>query len=521
VNGKIPDLSGQKNDGQAVGVEWVAAGHRGGSAAFGLKDSYITVPNNDGLNPPRLTLAAWIKTSFKDSIWRRIFDKGTGIGYDLTMGGDVGQGSSKSYQGLFCLEVGHGGFDKSAIEVTDGRWHFVVGTFDGSRLREYVDGQPLGGGSAGKGNPAVNDFDLTIGANRSNPDAKLGEVGASFNGMMDDVMMFSRALSPEEIQALYRLLRTPADADSALISPLAAGATANPPAAGAKLATPGKQPPPLGQNMPPGSDGPWNHRVLLAHSQNGFAWTVDEKSLVEQASVPDLFSGPDGQPILLFVDGSGNNRGTLGALTQNVTGAWNRATTNLRGVDPDVVRVAKNDFRAYTTSPNGSIQAFASKDGLQWNFLGTAFQDEHYPQATDPDVFQTKDGWVMLISLGPQLLVCNSPDGLKFTAGKTMDLGGSVSGTVAVEGGWRTYFHVNPSPSTGGKMEIHSAFTADGVSWRVESGTRVSAPHTGAASLGVADPSPLQLPDGTWLMAIKSFIQPPAFMAPPPPNPGR
>jgi len=219
VDGKIPDLSGQKNDGQATGVDWVPNGHRGGSVSFGLNDSYITVPNNDGLNPPRLTLAAWIKTSFKDPVWRRIFDKETNTGYDLTMGGGGSDlpGNTRSFQGQFCLEVGQGGGARSGVEVTDGRWHLVAGTFDGTKLQVYVDGLECGKGAPAKGNPGVNAYDLTIGANRSNPNAKFGEVGASFNGSMDDVMMWNRALSADEVQALYHFRRTPADADAALV----------------------------------------------------------------------------------------------------------------------------------------------------------------------------------------------------------------------------------------------------------------------------------------------------------------
>jgi hypothetical protein len=41
---------------------------------------------------------------------------------------------------------------------------------------------------------------LAIGENRSEP---VEEVGPAFNGMMDDVMIFNRALSAEEVRALY------------------------------------------------------------------------------------------------------------------------------------------------------------------------------------------------------------------------------------------------------------------------------------------------------------------------------
>ncbi len=219
VNGKITDLSGHNNDGKATGIEWVPQGHRGGSVSFGKSDSYITVPNNDGLNPPRFTLAAWIKTNFKDYVWRRIFDKEFNVGYDLTMGGGGQEGvpgNLNNRQGQFSLEVAQGSAG-SGIEVTDGRWHLVVGTFDGAHIQLYVDGQPCGKGSAAKGNPAMNLNDLTIGANRSNPKAIFGEVDASFNGQMDDVMMYNRALSAAEVQALYNFRRTPADANSAII----------------------------------------------------------------------------------------------------------------------------------------------------------------------------------------------------------------------------------------------------------------------------------------------------------------
>ena len=267
------------------------------------------------------------------------------------------------------------------------------------------------------------------------------------------------------------------------------------------------------QPPPRGGDGPWNHRVVLATSSDGLAWTVGNETLAERASVPELFLGPDARPILLFVDASGQRRpGSLGAMVRQYNGAWARHDTNLTGADPNVVRLSDRTYRAYTKGRNGEIFVFASRDGLQWQRLGVAFQDERYPNTTDSDVFETESGWVMLISIGPRLLRCQSADGLKFTTdGEVLDLGGSVSDTVKVSGGWRTFFHVNPSPRTGNKMVIRSAFTADGKTWQREDGDRVVAPESGPAQPGVADPAPLQLPDGSWLMAVKSFIERPQF----------
>ena len=272
---------------------------------------------------------------------------------------------------------------------------------------------------------------------------------------------------------------------------------------------PGEQsmPPSPSASGDPSADGPWNHRVLLATSKDGLTWEVAREVLAEQASVPELFAGPDGRPIILFVDASGRSeRGALGAMIRQPDGSWMIRPTNLQGADPSVVRLKDRTYRAHTKDRDGGIQASSSADGLDWRSSGEAFRDERYPHVTDPDVFETPSGWVMLVSLGPRLLRCTSTDGLKFVAQGMMDLGGSVSDTVVVKGGWRTFFHVNASPQSGGKMIIRSAFTADGRSWRIEDGDRVRAPDEGPARLGVADPAPLELLDGSWLMALKSFI---------------
>ncbi len=256
-------------------------------------------------------------------------------------------------------------------------------------------------------------------------------------------------------------------------------------------------------------DGPWNHRVLLATSADGLTWTAGRQTLAERASVPELFLNPEGRPTILFVDASGA-RESVGAIQRDPSGEWRRVQTNLREVDPNVVRLADGTYRAYVKSGlDGAMSAYSSIDGLDWKPLGEVFRDARYANATDPDVFETASGWVMLVSLGARMLRCSSADGLRFTTdGTILELGGSVSDTVKVPGGWRTYFHVNADPRTGSRMRIRSAFTADGRTWQVEEGDRVIAPPDGPAALGVADPAPVQLPDGSWLMAIKSFISP-------------
>ncbi len=199
---EIADESGQGNNGHPVSVEWIKDGHRGGAANFGMTNSYITVPDRTKLNPDVLTLSVWIKTSYKDGAWRRIFDKGYDDGYALTMGGDNKNGGS--WQGQVCLRAGKM-WASSGFQVTDGQWHHVIGTCDGADAKLYVDGK-LVTTSHWLGKVPRTTYDLTIGENRSKfgSVAHLNAVGASFNGRMDDVMMFNRALSDGEVQALFK-----------------------------------------------------------------------------------------------------------------------------------------------------------------------------------------------------------------------------------------------------------------------------------------------------------------------------
>jgi len=207
VGGKIPDLSGHGNDGQANGVQWTAEGHQGGAASFGMTGSYIRVPNNDSLNPSNLTLAAWIKTSNQGDTWRRIFDKSFTNGYSLSIGGGHTPGNRSLNRAV--VEIGgrdnhNKGGAGSDGPVTDGRWHHLAVTYNGEELHLYVDGWPQQRVARWEGRIPANSYDLTLGMNLVNPNPKFNEVGASFDGLMDDVMIFSRALSDDEVQALFK-----------------------------------------------------------------------------------------------------------------------------------------------------------------------------------------------------------------------------------------------------------------------------------------------------------------------------
>jgi RNA polymerase sigma factor (sigma-70 family) len=199
AGGQVTDTSGKGSHGQASGARWTAAGKQGGAYEFAAEGDQIQVPNSALLNPQRLTLAAWIKTSTWDGTWRRIFDKLDRVGYALSIAGDR---KDSSWRGRVCLET-FNGFCLSQNVVADGQWHHIVAAYDTAGQWLYVDGQrqPDDGFFQAKGPLPANDSNLFIGCNRTSPSGT--GAGASFQGLIDEPMVFNRILSPEEVTFLY------------------------------------------------------------------------------------------------------------------------------------------------------------------------------------------------------------------------------------------------------------------------------------------------------------------------------
>jgi len=83
----------------------------------------------------------------------------------------------------------------SITDIDDGNWHFVVGVYDGEYIRLYVNG--------------VEESNVYIGATTLYANANhvfIGSSGGSgefWNGIIDEVRIYSRALSEKEIKTLY------------------------------------------------------------------------------------------------------------------------------------------------------------------------------------------------------------------------------------------------------------------------------------------------------------------------------
>lgn len=202
---RITDASGAGNNGQIIGAQQISDPQRGGVLQFSPPNQYILVPNSSSLNPSNLTLAVWIKTSDQGDTWRRVFDKSWTNGFALSIAG--GHTPGNKFQGDAVLEIDKNHSARSDLSVTDGQWHHLATTYDGTKILLYVDGVRQRHNMAWNGKVPANSYDLTIGINLVDPNPQYNEVGASFDGLIDEPMIFNRALSPAEIKFLFNSQR--------------------------------------------------------------------------------------------------------------------------------------------------------------------------------------------------------------------------------------------------------------------------------------------------------------------------
>ncbi|MGD2094745.1 MAG: discoidin domain-containing protein [Phycisphaerales bacterium] len=185
------DLTGNGNDGVFVGdPQWVA-GKYGGALEFN-GDDYLNCGNGPSLQiRDEITIVFWFQVEAFQNDWEAFLAKSDSA-YRASRSATTG---NATHMGLSGTSVGNGnGYFDASVTVTDGQWHHWAGVYDGTEARVYIDGV-LDTTSAGTGQISLSSSDLYIGENS-------GATGRLLHGILDDVAIYSRALSLEEIQTI-------------------------------------------------------------------------------------------------------------------------------------------------------------------------------------------------------------------------------------------------------------------------------------------------------------------------------
>ncbi len=191
----VRDSSGNGNDGDLWGAKW-ARGPFGIALWFDGDDSWVSVPELPGLDGrDELTVSAWV-------YW-----EGPGRYPNIITGGRWSPGgflffvSDRSCRFRMGMP-GHSAGDPDSQwgemgaplvpEFELGRWYHLAATFERPTITTYVDGQKVG--SASWDHPVGYAGELLMGRWGSQ---------ACHQGLIDDVRIYARALSAEEIAGVY------------------------------------------------------------------------------------------------------------------------------------------------------------------------------------------------------------------------------------------------------------------------------------------------------------------------------
>ena len=191
-DGDAKDASGNRNHGVMHGARPTAdrKGRLNSAMLFG-EGNYITVPSSPSLNSPKdqITIAAWVRIGeWYGGGWAPTICKGRNSGsvqYELNV-----QNTGRA--DLSITQIGARFENASCLR---GAWHHIAVSYDGNMAKSYIDGNIAGlRHSPGRFSP-VNE-ELLIGCDPPS-------VMEWLLGAMDELRIYNRALSDDEIKAVY------------------------------------------------------------------------------------------------------------------------------------------------------------------------------------------------------------------------------------------------------------------------------------------------------------------------------
>lgn len=185
----VADSSDNGYEGTVTGGAWVD-GKFGKALDFDGETDKVEVPDAEGLDAvPQITVVCWEKYDNdptqhyapvgKEPLYRFIIAKGGSGHFVLATTGAVWYGAGTVASG--------GG-------MTAGEWHHLAGTYDGKRVKFYVDGKLAGTG------PQDISGDVLDNAAAFTMAKSIADNVDFFEGIVDEVAVFKIALSEEDIK---------------------------------------------------------------------------------------------------------------------------------------------------------------------------------------------------------------------------------------------------------------------------------------------------------------------------------
>jgi len=184
------DSSFYNNHGTIYGAVWTD-GKFGKALSFDGVDDYVKVPHSASLDiTDEITVTVWCVVTGKLDEWVGIVAKDD---HSANRSWNIHESHTREFFYYLNLPEGGGGFSLEVVPEL-GKWYFLAFTYDGNVRKGYVNGEVKHTISA-SGSISSTNMPVAVGSNSA--------FGENFQGLIDEVRIYNRALTEEEIKMLY------------------------------------------------------------------------------------------------------------------------------------------------------------------------------------------------------------------------------------------------------------------------------------------------------------------------------
>ena len=185
----VGDSSGNSNSGSITGAARIVAGKYGGALSFNGSSNLVSVPDSNSLDlTSGMTLEAWVKPTTLGAFKTVVLKEAPGdLSYGMYASSAYGgSGVSRPSAWIAGTDVG------ATTALPTGAWSHLAATYDRTSFKLYINGTQVAS-KAFTGAITPSTGALKIGGNSI--------WGEYFNGQIDEIRVYNRALSPSEIAA--------------------------------------------------------------------------------------------------------------------------------------------------------------------------------------------------------------------------------------------------------------------------------------------------------------------------------
>jgi hypothetical protein len=195
---EILDLSGSGHDGTAYGSSFLVPGIKGSALFLNGKGSYVKVNDSKLLNLSEFTLEAWVYLDTNSTYVNPIISKWYGGGYPSQDQFILAMYPTLNQVYLY-LSDGRKIFSVNTNTCPTYQWIYIAATYDGQYARIYFNGS-LVIQREWIGPIATSNTSIYVGSKSPEVEPQY------FNGLVDEVRIYNRALNSTEISYSYQHL---------------------------------------------------------------------------------------------------------------------------------------------------------------------------------------------------------------------------------------------------------------------------------------------------------------------------